>query len=107
MTQKNKLELTWIGKENQPRLEPRILIEVPEKSFGDKGEAMSIIRRWALISLINLTKHLQGGVKMEPRDPYFHHKFNGLRECPICICGRLPKRTKLLVYIILTGRMKG
>ena len=27
-----KLELTWIGKENRPRLEPRILIEDPEKS---------------------------------------------------------------------------
>ena len=25
-------ELTWIGKENRPRLEPRILLEGPEKS---------------------------------------------------------------------------
>jgi len=30
---KTKLELTWIGKENRPRLEPRILIEGPEKSY--------------------------------------------------------------------------
>lgn len=30
---KQKLELTWIGKENQPRLEPRILLEDPEKSY--------------------------------------------------------------------------
>lgn len=30
---KTKLELTWIGKENQPRLEPRILIEEPGKSY--------------------------------------------------------------------------
>ena len=29
---KTKLELTWIGKENLPKLEPRILIEDPEKS---------------------------------------------------------------------------
>ncbi|TXT50681.1 MAG: adenine specific DNA methylase Mod [Spirochaetes bacterium] len=29
---KPKLELTWIGKETRPRLEPRILIEVPAKS---------------------------------------------------------------------------
>jgi adenine-specific DNA-methyltransferase len=28
-----KLELTWIGKDNRPRLEPRILIEDPEKSY--------------------------------------------------------------------------
>ena len=30
---KQKLELTWIGKENRPKLEPRILIENPEKSY--------------------------------------------------------------------------
>lgn len=34
MTKNQKLELTWIGKENQPKLEPRILIEDPEKSYG-------------------------------------------------------------------------
>jgi adenine-specific DNA-methyltransferase len=34
MTRENqKLELTWIGKENRPRLEPRILLEDPEKSY--------------------------------------------------------------------------
>ncbi|MBV8812350.1 MAG: site-specific DNA-methyltransferase [Acidobacteriaceae bacterium] len=32
MGQKQKLELTWIGKENRPRLEPRVLLEDPEKS---------------------------------------------------------------------------
>ena len=33
MAPKQKLELTWIGKENRPRLEPRILLEDPEKSY--------------------------------------------------------------------------
>ena len=33
MTRKQKLELTWIGKENRPRLEPRILLEDPERSY--------------------------------------------------------------------------
>jgi adenine-specific DNA-methyltransferase len=32
MTRKQKLELTWIGKENRPKLEPRILLEDPSKS---------------------------------------------------------------------------
>lgn len=32
MTRKQKLELTWIGKENRPKLEPRILLEDPAKS---------------------------------------------------------------------------
>tara|TARA_R110002110_G_scaffold415741_2_gene654668 strand:- start:664 stop:2412 length:1749 start_codon:yes stop_codon:yes gene_type:complete len=30
---KTKLELTWIGKHNRPRLEPRILLEDTEKSY--------------------------------------------------------------------------
>lgn len=33
MTKKQKLELTWIGKENRPKLEPRILLEDSEKSY--------------------------------------------------------------------------
>lgn len=34
MTKNNqKLELTWIGKEHRPKLEPRILLEDPEKSY--------------------------------------------------------------------------
>lgn len=32
MSKKTKLELTWIGKEHRPRLEPRILLEEPERS---------------------------------------------------------------------------
>jgi hypothetical protein len=30
---KQKLELTWIGRERLPKLEPRILLEAPEKSY--------------------------------------------------------------------------
>lgn len=33
MSKKQKLELTWIGKENRPKLEPHILLEEPEKSY--------------------------------------------------------------------------
>ena len=33
---KQKLELTWIGKENRPKLEPRILLEGPDKSYHAK-----------------------------------------------------------------------
>jgi adenine-specific DNA-methyltransferase len=33
MTKKQKLELTWIGKENRPKLEPRILLEDPAQSY--------------------------------------------------------------------------
>src|SRR5712691_2402520 len=33
---KTKLELTWIGKENRPKLEPRLLLEEPERSYHAK-----------------------------------------------------------------------
>ena len=33
---KQKLELTWIGKEKRPKLEPRILLEVSENSYHAK-----------------------------------------------------------------------
>ncbi len=36
-----KLELTWIGKDNQPRLELRILIEDQERSYGETHNMLS------------------------------------------------------------------
>ena len=36
MAKKTKLELTWIGKNDRPKLEPRILIEDPSKSYHAK-----------------------------------------------------------------------
>ena len=36
MAKKTKLELTWIGKEDRPRLEPRVLLEDPSQSYHAK-----------------------------------------------------------------------
>lgn len=36
MAKKQKLELTWVGKDERPKLEPRILVEDPEKSYHAK-----------------------------------------------------------------------
>lgn len=33
MSNRQKLELTWIGKDKRPKLEPRILVEEPDKSY--------------------------------------------------------------------------
>lgn len=33
MSKKTKLELTWIGKDERPRLEPRVLVEDPQRSY--------------------------------------------------------------------------
>lgn len=44
MAIKQKLELTWIGKEKRPKLEPHILLEDPEKSHhaGHRGAERNI-----------------------------------------------------------------
>ena len=47
-----KLELTWVGK-NDPRehIEPRILIEDPSRSYGDKNTENMIIHGDNLLAL--------------------------------------------------------
>lgn len=40
---KQKLELTWIGKGEEPKLEPRILIENPEYSYGETNTGNMLI----------------------------------------------------------------
>jgi adenine-specific DNA-methyltransferase len=41
---KQKLELTWIGKAHRPRLEPRILLEEPERSHHAKFRVKELTR---------------------------------------------------------------
>ena len=33
----NKLELTWVNKDKSEKIEPRLLIEDKEKSYGDEN----------------------------------------------------------------------
>ena len=63
MKHKPKLELTWIGKENQPRLEPRILIEDPERSYGDKSSGNMLIHGDNLLALKALEQDFAGQIK--------------------------------------------
>src|SRR5438309_1174140 len=44
MAKKTKLELTWVGKEGRPLLEPRVLSEVPEKSYHAKTKITELDR---------------------------------------------------------------
>jgi hypothetical protein len=60
---KQKLELTWIGKDKQPVLEPRILIEDPEKSYGDKTAENMLIFGDNLLALKALEQDFAGKVK--------------------------------------------
>lgn len=54
MSRKTRLELTWIGKEEQPRLEPRILIEEPLNSYHAADRVSSDIFENVLIHGDNL-----------------------------------------------------
>jgi hypothetical protein len=51
MTTKGKLELTWVGKENRPRLEPRILEEDVTLSSGDRAAENMLIHGDNLLTL--------------------------------------------------------
>jgi adenine-specific DNA-methyltransferase len=79
MPKKQKLELTWIGKEQRPKLEPRILIEDPEKSYH-AAERVSendifdnmLIHGDNLLALKSLQQEFAGKVKCIYIDPPYN-----------------------------------
>jgi adenine-specific DNA-methyltransferase len=79
MTKKQKLELTWVGKENRPRLEPRILIEDPAKSYHAAARVSEadifdnvLIRGDNLLALKALEQEYTGKVKCVFIDPPYN-----------------------------------
>jgi adenine-specific DNA-methyltransferase len=78
MTKKTKLELTWPGKDERPKLEPRILIEDPSKSYhaqvrreGDIFDNM-LIKGDNLLALKALEQDYAGKVKCVFIDPPYN-----------------------------------
>jgi adenine-specific DNA-methyltransferase len=76
---KQRLELTWIGKENRPRLEPRILLEDPEKSYHAKQRVTEndifdnrLIFGDNLLALKALEQEFAGKVKCVFIDPPYN-----------------------------------
>lgn len=69
---KQKLELTWIGKGEQPKLEPRILIEDPEKSYGDRNTENMLIYGDNLLALKALEQDFAGKIKCIYIDPPYN-----------------------------------
>ena len=67
-----KLELTWIGKDTQPKLEPRILIEDTDKSYGDKHSGNLLIHGDNLLALKALEQEFTGRVKCIFIDPPYN-----------------------------------
>lgn len=70
--QLQKLELTWIGKGNEPKLEPRILIEDPSKSFGDPKSENIIINGDNLLALKALEQNFTSKIKCIYIDPPYN-----------------------------------
>ena len=67
-----KLELTWIGKGEEPKLEPRILIENPEYSYGDPNSPNMLIHGDNLLALKALEQDYAGKVKCIYIDPPYN-----------------------------------
>jgi adenine-specific DNA-methyltransferase len=92
MSKQTKLELTWIGKENRPRLEPRILLEDPNRSchaahrVGDDLFDNRLIFGDNLLALKALESDYSGKVKCIYIDPpyntgsAFEHYDDGLEH---------------------------
>jgi adenine-specific DNA-methyltransferase len=69
---KQKLELTWVGKGEEPKLEPRILIENPEYSYGDPDSPNMLIHGDNLLALKALEQEYAGKVKCIYIDPPYN-----------------------------------
>ena len=69
---KQKLELTWIGKEREINLEPRILVEVPEKNYGDMNTENMLIHGDNLLALKALEQDFAGKIKCIYIDPPYN-----------------------------------
>jgi adenine-specific DNA-methyltransferase len=79
MNRKQKLELTWIGKENRPQLEPRILLEDVTKSYhakqrvsGDDFFDNRLIYGDNLLALKALEQEFTGEIKCIFIDPPYN-----------------------------------
>jgi adenine-specific DNA-methyltransferase len=72
MSKKQKLELTWIGKGDEPVLEPRILIEDPSLSFGDNNSLNMLIHGDNLLALKALEQEYSGKIKCIYIDPPYN-----------------------------------
>ena len=76
---KQKLELTWVGKDKRPKLEPRILLEDPEKSYHAKQRVSEndffdnqLIFGDNLLALKALEQEFSGKVKCVFIDPPYN-----------------------------------
>lgn len=72
MQKTGRLELTWVGKYDEKVVEPRILIEDKEKSYGDPTSENMLIHGDNLIALQALQQDFAGRVKCIYIDPPYN-----------------------------------
>lgn len=72
MEKKGKLELTWVGKYEEEKLEPRILIEDKSKSYGDPDTENMLIHGDNLLALKALENDYSGKIQCIYIDPPFN-----------------------------------
>lgn len=67
-----RLELTWIGKGQEPEIEPRILLHDPSKDYGDPDSKNMLIHGDNLLALKALEQQYAGQVKCIYIDPPYN-----------------------------------
>lgn len=67
-----RLELTWIGKGEEPAVEPRILLHDPSKDYGDSNTENMLIHGDNLLALKALEQQYAGQVKCIYIDPPYN-----------------------------------
>lgn len=72
MEKKGKLKLTWVGKYEEEKLEPRILIEDKSKSYGDPNTENMLIHGDNLLALKALENDYSGKIQCIYVDPPFN-----------------------------------
>ena len=72
MQRTGRLDLTWVGKYEEKVIEPRILLEDNEKSYGDPTSENMLIHGDNLIALQSLQQDFAGRVKCIYIDPPYN-----------------------------------
>ena len=72
MQKTGRLELTWVGKYDEKVIEPRLLLEDREKSYGDPSNENMLIHGDNLIALQALQHEYTGKIKCIYIDPPFN-----------------------------------
>lgn len=72
MSKKQRLELTWVGKDERVRLEPRVLVEDVSKSYGEPNGENMLIFGDNLLALKALEQDFAGKIKCIFIDPPYN-----------------------------------